>query len=1817
MCVCCCSHLEQDLKLLWLFVVEFSHRKKQQQQTRVRVSVNEKKKQRRSERKRAAADRLVFVCEAFETNVSTNGQVLKLSGLFSYCYWFVRNPANLSVLPANLGVHPANLIQIFVLLVCVVASESDISSNESSLVWQIVQAKLLPKSVERNWACWAANLESICLQRIYNLFKIMATSTLNMNDLDSVQPNRPPRLVSGENFEDWKRCLKAFFYYTDYNQWESIVNGPHVPTTVEGTVTSINNDPSTFTEADTKLLDRDKKALGALILCLHQDIFNRFAEHTTAKSLYDALCEFYDGNEDLKLDRKAQAEKEFNSFVGYSQENLTDITNRFLSVSSNLKKYDDKLGNHEQVTKLLDSLPPQWSLQIKLLKQERNFPDYKLMDVINKLKSFDLDVKRREYNQSMMVPNIPSQNAALISSAANSYIYSAAPGGSSSHVSAKSVGASTNVGSSSNASVTTQIPSDTMALFGMFVHSYEALVAGELKGKGMTVEDMYQVDPDDLEETDIQWQMAMLTLRARRFMERTGRRNFGNQGQNSKLGYDKGKLRCYNCKQLGHFKRECPLPIVTEPVNSGNPRSVPNQERLEEAKSKNETALLSNFDWSAEIEETKEEINHALVAEIVEIDDSYINCFDPFKEFYGKDEEEKVEKVDKDQSDAIAQGHLNHSGLVCEAAVNEVKNEEESKLNLEAIIEKARLDAVDEFKRNTPYCQCDRALAAEKLVIGLPYDVIEDMCSSACKIRLIGIYKANKLLMSNENELKRTNKELKLSESKYFVKLREALKENEHLKRTLLEKNCEINYLTEQVTLAEFEARKLKNKLQQWTISSTKREELCKNQRGARVKTGLGLNNNETYAYPPPSTFCYSPTPIPHPSNELIQEIIQNDTNSSIVGLSGVNLKEVREDYAYGGSTGLGCSSSSDCSSSDSKKSLEDISLINSVCSNVLYSDNSMFNSSLGCTTSNPNMLNDVLIESVCENDKDKLSGHVSESQTKTNCFQKFFTQKIPSFTPVRISKPKSESERVKVTSGKSKEPYDSYSDCNSQLSECDEEIEMDKIPANRVFKVGLKSNCFKCGNTGHTVKQCPKLIQNSSKQKSFGKRLNTFVNNFFCNSSSAPSPKYTKAWVPISKDLLTNYRIINGGYVAFAGDKKGGKMIGQGEISNGSLTLEDVNYVPELAFNLLSVSQICDKNIPVMFLPNECLFLKPEFSVPEELVIMRAPRRNDTYMLNMGSKESNSTMTCLLSKASSFESFQWHRRLGHINFKILNKLVKNNLVRGLPLKDFSVVEKCMACAKGKQHKKPHKLKITNTISEPLELLHTNLFGPISVKSIAKKSYCLVVTDDYSRYTWVRFMAYKSETAEELMKLIPQIEVLGKRKVQAIRSDNGTEFRNHIFNSFCEQRGILRQFSAARTPQQNGVAERKNRTLVEAARTMLIESKLPIIFWAEAVNCAAYVLNRVLIVKEKMKTSYQLFRGIKPLIDFLRPFGCSCTLLNTQDQKTKFGAVSDECFFVGYSNTQKAYRVYNKQTRIVQESYYVDWQESNTTSIGSEPTWFYDSTTIFKSFNLPDSDDDDILPHTSVSIFNHPPTQSQPPSTTQLPPTSFDIPPPPPPQTVQTSPSDIPSSSTTIQSSATNTIPPTSPTPSQPSNQTPSTETNPLLLNTDFKTLKNHPHDYIIGTITDGVRTRSQSGLINECLYAAFLSQVVPKNYKQALEDPSWVDAMQMELQQFRKLKVWELVDLPPNKCPIGTKWVFRNKPDDRGVVIRNKARLVIQGFAQEEGIDYTEFFAPVARLEAIRIFLAHAANKNFKVYQMDVKCAFLYGDIDEEIYVS
>ncbi|GJV29888.1 putative ribonuclease H-like domain-containing protein [Tanacetum coccineum] len=182
-----------------------------------------------------------------------------------------------------------------------------------------------------------------------------------------------------------------------------------------------------------------------------------------------------------------------------------------------------------------------------------------------------------------------------------------------------------------------------------------------------------------------------------------------------------------------------------------------------------------------------------------------------------------------------------------------------------------------------------------------------------------------------------------------------------------------------------------------------------------------------------------------------------------------------------------------------------------------------------------------------------------------------------------------------------------------------------------------------------------------------------------------------------------------------------------------------------------------------------------------------------------------------------------------------------------------------------------------------------DLFGPVSIRSINKKTYCLVVTDDFSRFSWVFFLATKDENPEILKNFITGIKNQIDHKVKTIRCDNGTEFKNRIMNEFCEMKGIRREFSVARTPQQNGVAERKNRTLIEASRTMLADSKLPTTFWAEVVNTACYVQNMLLVIKSHNKTPYEIFLGRKPALSFMRPFECPVTILNTLDHLVSAG----------------------------------------------------------------------------------------------------------------------------------------------------------------------------------------------------------------------------------------------------------------------------------------------------------------------------------------
>ncbi|GJT47368.1 putative ribonuclease H-like domain-containing protein [Tanacetum coccineum] len=724
-------------------------------------------------------------------------------------------------------------------------------------------------------------------------------------------------------------------------------------------------------------------------------------------------------------------------------------------------------------------------------------------------------------------------------------------------------------------------------------------------------------------------------------------------------------------------------------------------------------------------------------------------------------------------------------------------------------------------------------------------------------------------------------------------------------------------------------------------------------------------------------------------------------------------------------------------------------------------------------------------------------------------------------------------------------------------------------------------------------------------------------------------------------------------------------------------LDFENVLYVKELQhFNLFSVSQICDKKNRVLFTETECLVLTKDFKLPDETqVLLKVPRKHNLYSFNLEDLAPQGDLACLLAKATLDESTQWHRRLGHVNFKNMNKLVKGNLVRGLPPKLFQNDHTCVACNKGKQHKVSYKAKTAvSSFSEPLQMLHMDLFGPTSVRSISYKFYCLVITDAFSRFSWVFFLAKKDETVGILKEFIKLVENQLNKKVKVIRCDNGTEFKNRDLIEFCGSKGIKRDYSNARTPQQNGVAERKNRTLIEAARTMLADSFLPTMFWTKAVATACYVLNRVLVTNPHNKTPYELLTGIVPTISYLKPFGCHVTILNTIDQLGKFDGKSDEGFLVGYSTQGKAYRVYNLASKRVEETMNVKFLENKPNVAQTGPSNATTNNAGSQDTNDSDTDDDqDVIilpsypsnatsspsqmaPQDSSSVKSHSSpvvegTQAEkeelvtPVSAPFATSTSPDI------LSAGASSLRYPHPSTFANEFATG-IPILKDIYDNPgsgmftsssyddeepradlTNMSSTENVNP----TSTKRVKSaHPSSLIIRDIASPVQTRSrvnkssngESALVcyikdqrrnnhtdfHHCLFACFLSQTEPRSVAQALEDPSWVEAMQEEMQQFQFQNVWILVDLPPRKREIRTKWILKNKKDARGIVIRNKARLVAQGHRQEEGIDYDEVFAPVARIEAIRLFLAYASFIGFMVYQMDVKSAFLYGKIEEEV---
>ncbi|GJS33461.1 putative ribonuclease H-like domain-containing protein [Tanacetum coccineum] len=492
------------------------------------------------------------------------------------------------------------------------------------------------------------------------------------------------------------------------------------------------------------------------------------------------------------------------------------------------------------------------------------------------------------------------------------------------------------------------------------------------------------------------------------------------------------------------------------------------------------------------------------------------------------------------------------------------------------------------------------------------------------------------------------------------------------------------------------------------------------------------------------------------------------------------------------------------------------------------------------------------------------------------------------------------------------------------------------------------------------------------------------------------------------------------------------------------------------------SVSQICDKKNNVLFTNTECLVLSFDFKLLDESqVLLRFPRKDNIYSVDLKSVVPAKGLTCLFAKATIDESNLWHMRLGHINFKNINKLVKGNLVRGLPSKIFENNHSCVGCQNGKQHK---------------------------------------------------------------------------------------------------------------------------------------------------------ASSRVLVIKPHNKTPYELIRGRTPLIDFMKPFGCPITILNTKDHLGKFDGKADEGFFVGYSVASKAMRVFNKRTRIVEKDSGLKPTDEDV-SRALDKDGKDNQATRSEFERLLQQEKQNVHPNNtnSINTVSTPISAAGPYFTNDDP----------------SSPVNAAETSNAFEEHLFERFSPFKNAFTLPfvSNVTPMDDTRifnnayddeDVGADADLNNLettmnvspipttrinKDHPKDQIIRYFNSVIQTRRMTNISDEhaivCyinkqrrtnhkdyqnyLFARFLSQMEPKKVIQALEDPSWIETMKEELLQFQLQKVWTLVNLPNGKRAIRTKWAFRNKKDKRGIVIRNKARLVAQGCTQEEGIYYDEVFAPIARIEAIR----------------------------------
>ncbi|CAL5429371.1 unnamed protein product [Camellia sinensis] len=640
------------------------------------------------------------------------------------------------------------------------------------------------------------------------------------------------------------------------------------------------------------------------------------------------------------------------------------------------------------------------------------------------------------------------------------------------------------------------------------------------------------------------------------------------------------------------------------------------------------------------------------------------------------------------------------------------------------------------------------------------------------------------------------------------------------------------------------------------------------------------------------------------------------------------------------------------------------------------------------------------------------------------------------------------------------------------------------------------------------------------------------------------------------------------------------------GSISCSHLSLSPVFYVPHLSLSLISISQLSDSGFDVVFSSSHCV-VQDRVSKRQIGIGRRVGELYILESLHVPLEVSSTALSsfCLNNKSSLF--YIWHSRLGHLSSDRLRMLVRSGHLGNFPISDIS---ECRGCKLAKMSALPFN-KSSSISSSPFQLVHTDVWGPSPIVTKGGSQYYVAFVDDYSRFTWVYLMTRKSDFYKIYSNFHSMIRTQFSTTIKILRSDLGGEYYLSEFEEYLATHGTIHQSSCSDTPAQNGRAERKHRHLLDTARSLLLSSFVPSVFWGETVLTAAYLLNRMPTPLLSGSSPYERLFGVTPNYSLLRIFGSACFVLLPKRARSKLSSRCVLCVFLGYGINQKGYRCYDPSTKKLYVSRHVTFLEKLPYyTIPSTPVPITKDELVHVDPFPPNVSPDEFVSDLEVSTLPLTSTSNTSPATSSPAPAS-PAPTSPAPLIVYQRRKALPSSP--VSSS---TVPPAvSLDPAPSAHRFPKRDRHP-------------PNWYGFGNTCFSLSYQS----FLSCLHTYF----EPRSYKEACHDPNWIAAMNDELTALANTQTWDLVPLPADKNVVGCKWVYKVKTLSDGSLERYKARLVAQGFSQEYGIDYDETFAPVAKMTTVRTLISVAAAHHWPLFQLDVKNAFLNGHLAEEVYM-